>query len=301
LEGARTRLAAKISPDPPAFSFSAIVQLTLINLLWGASSVAAKYCLDAFGPFTLTTLRFLPAGLLLLGLAHRKQSHPPIHRADRPALLLLGAVGIALTYSLFYTGVSRTTATDSSLLFACEPILIALFARLFLHERLRSYQWIGLMVGLLGIWLITGQALGNRIALLALCFETTTSVVGKRLAMIYSGLRIVGLQMLIGSLLLLPLAGWEMLHRPPTLSWQAVSALLYLVLVCSALCYGIWYHLMGRFPISTMGVFILLQPVVGPVFGTLLRGETLRPGSAVGGALVVIGILLTSVHAQKRR
>ncbi len=279
--------------DPPPFTLGVLAQLTLINLLWGASSVAAKYSLDAFGPFTLAALRFLPAGLLL-ALMSAGPKRQPIRRADWPAFLFLGAVGVALTYSLFYAGVSRTTATDSSLLFACEPILIALFARLFLRERLQMRQCSGLLVGLLGIWLIAGQALGNQIALLALCFETTTSVVGKRLTMTYAGLRVVAIQMLIGFLCLLPFAGWEVAHRPPHVTGTALGALLYLVLICSALCYGIWYHLMSRFPISKMGAFILLQPMIGPVYGWLLRGETLRPGSALGGALVILGIFLTS-------
>src|SRR5262245_29252525 len=114
------------------FPPSSLVLLILINLLWAGSQVAAKAALTAVGPFTLTVLRFFPAGLLLLALSRIERESLPIRRADWPGFFGLAFLGIALTYGIFYIGVDRTTATDSSLLFACEPILIALFARLFL-------------------------------------------------------------------------------------------------------------------------------------------------------------------------
>src|SRR6185437_13058308 len=111
------------------------------------------------------------------------QGHrPAFARRDWPALFLLGSVGIALTYFIFYAGVQRTTASDTSLMFACEPLLIALFAVIFLRERLHAMQWLGMFVGIYGIWLIAGQAAGNALAVLGLAVESSVSVVGKRLA-----------------------------------------------------------------------------------------------------------------------
>ena len=56
---------------------------------------------------------------------------------------------------------ARTSANDASLLFACEPLLIALMAFLFLRERLRRVQWAGLLLGLVGIRLIAGGGIGQ--------------------------------------------------------------------------------------------------------------------------------------------
>jgi drug/metabolite transporter (DMT)-like permease len=266
-----------------------------INLLWGASSVAAKHALDAFGPFSLATLRFLPAGMILLLLSRRQGRFPSVPRSDWFSFLLLGVFGIFLTYSIFYVGVTATTASDASLLVAGEPMLIALAARVFLGERLSGRQWFGMLVGLAGVYLIAGQALGNRIALLGLCCESFVSVVAKRLTMKYPGLFVIGIEMLIGSALLLPFAVREVMQRLPTPDTSALLGCLYLVLICSALCYGVWFRLMERFPVSAMGVFILLQPMIGPFYGWVLRNEALRKGSAVGGALVIVGIALTAL------
>ena len=293
--------AVPANPTARGLPASVIVQLTLINLLWGASSVAAKYGLAAFGPFTLTLLRSLPAGLLLFGLARAGGERTPLRREDGPAFFVLAFVGLVLTYGIFYTGMAQATATDASLLFACEPLLIALFARLFLRERLSTQQWSGLLLGLIGVWLITGRELGNLLMLGALCFETATGILGKGLTRRYPGLLIVGTQMLVGSALLLPLAGWEIARHPPALTWQAVAGVCYLALVCSAFCYGVWYFLLHRFPVSTMGVFILVQPVMGPLYGWLLRGEAMSLRTGAGAALVILGITLTSVQPSTSR
>ncbi len=280
---------------------SAVAQLVIINILWGASSAATKYGLAAFGPCSLAVLRFLPAALLLFALCRRQKLLVTMRPPDRLPFFVLGFVGIALTYSILYYGVARTTASDASLLFACEPLLIALAAFLFLRERLRAAQWAGLLLGLVGIRLIAGAGLGNWIALLGLSFECGTSVIGKRLTGRYPGLLVVAWELLIGSLLLLPVALWEIAHHPPVITSSALMGTVFLALICTALCYGVWYRLMERFPVSQLAVFILIQPLCGPLWGWGLRGEGLRPQSALGGALVIAGIALTTMIRGNRQ
>ncbi len=293
--------ASQKKPDAPSAALSpgALAQLVGINVLWGASSVAAKAGLAVFGPFTLTALRFLPAGLLLLALARASGPLPRIRREDRTAFLALSLFGIVLSYGIQYAGIQRTTASDASLLVACEPILIALFARVFLKERLNTRQWGGMLLGLAGIWLIAGQAVGNRIALLGLLFESSVSVLAKRLSGRYPGLFVVAVEMLTGALMLAPLAIAECWRAAPVVTPAGVGGLLYLSLICSALCYGVWYRLLPRFPVSVLGVSILFQPLLGPFYGWLFRGEILRPVSALGGALVLVGIALTTLTGRR--
>jgi len=295
----------EVASAPPrnvaaTLSVGAIAALVGINLLWSVSTVAAKGGLNVFGPLTLTTLRFAPAGLLLLGLVRSQGKLPQVRRQDWPNFLVLAILGIVLTYGIYYTGVKLTTATDAVLLTACEPILIALFARVFLHEYLTKLQWIGLWVGLVGIWLIVGRGgSGNAIALFALCIETTTSVVGKRLTQLYPGLFVVAIETLLGSLLLLPGVGWELAPHPRVLSWGVIGCVLYLSLICSALGYGVWFRLMERYPVSALGAFILIQPLFGPLSGWMFRHEILTQRSAFGAVLVILGVALNALRRSR--
>ena len=271
-----------------------VAALAFCNVLWAASSVGSKYALLSFAPMTLTVLRFLPAGLLLLLLVRMQGKLPKIQREDKPYFFALGLIGIALTYAVFYTGLKQTSASNASLLIAFEVILVALCARIFLGERLNRSQWFGMLLGLCGIYVIAGNAWGDWIVLLGLCLESTVSVLAKRLTSRYPGLFVVAVEFLIGSVLLLPFAVWEWQTHPPVVTTEAIAGWIYLSLGCSAFCYGLWYRLLERYPVSAMGVILLVQPMLGPFFGWLLRHERLTQNSLMGGALVVVGILITT-------
>ncbi len=283
-----------------ALTSGAVGILVGVNLLWSASPVAAKSALTVFSPLTVSALRFGPAGLILLAIARAHGPLPKIALRDWPRFFVLALLGIVLTYGLYYTGVANTSASEAVLLTACEPILIALFARIFLKELLSKQQWVGLWIGLAGMWLLVGGGFGNALALFALCIETTTTVTAKRLTALYPGLFVVAVEMLLGSLLLLPGVGWELVHRHPAVTWEAFAGVLYLGLACSALCYGLWFRLMERYPVSLMGAFILIQPLFGPVSGWLFRHETLTVRGLFGGALVILGVAFNALRFPNR-
>lgn len=296
----RNGLNKKKNHSASALSTSAILLLVVANLLWGASSAAAKVGLSECGPFTLAVLRFFPAGLLLFFIAKAQGTWPrKFQKEDRVNLFLLGFLAITLTYGIFYNGMQSASATDGSLLFACEPLLISLFAVLFLRERLAASQWLGLCLGLFGVWMIAGQATANLVALLGISIETTTSVIGKRLSAKYPGLTLAAFEMLLGSSLLVPFAIWESLHHPPHFTINGVLCLVYLSGVCSAFGFGLWYWLLNRFPISAMSAFILIQPMTGPFYGWLFRHESLTKSSAFGGGMIVLALFLTVLTRRK--
>lgn len=271
-----------------------VALLAFCNVLWAAAAVGSKYALVSFPPLTLTVLRFLPAGLLLLLVVRWQGKLPKIQRADLPYFFALGLIGITITYSLFYTGLLETSASNASLLIACEPIMVAFFARIFLGESLNRNQWFGMLLGLVGIYIIAGNAWGNWVVLLSLCFESTVSVIAKRLAGRYPGSFVVAIEFLIGSALLLPFAIMEWQKSSHHITSEALAGWLYLSLGCSAFCYGVWYRMLERYPVSAMGVLLLVQPMLGPFFGWLLNREQLTARSFYGGALVIFGILITT-------
>ena len=297
---------ATLNSDPQsnvgvALSTSAILLLVVANVLWGASSAAAKVGLSECGPFTLAVLRFFPAGAVLFFISKRQGTWPAtFHREDRLNLFLLGFLAITLTYGIFYSGMQSASATDGSLLFACEPLLISLFAVMFLKERLGGVQWLGLFIGLLGVWKIAGQTTANLVALLGISIETTTSVIGKRLSAKYPGFTLAAFEMLLGSSLLIPFACWESFHHPPHFTLNGILCIAYLSLVCSAFGFGLWYWMLNRYPISSMSAFILLQPMCGPIFGWLFRHEALSRNSAIGGALILLALGMTVVVKKRR-
>lgn len=289
--------------------------LLIINLFWAASAAPAKIAVGGnppapgtFGPFQLAFLR-ITIGAVLMALALRSFHMPMrIARQDVGRFVLAAFFGIVVTYSVFYTGMRSTTASEGSLLFAAEPILIALIAWPTLHERLTRRQVIGMGAGFLGVYAIvcqgwvpriSGAVIGNAVVFASIIFESGASVIGKSLTTRYPGLQVVAVEFGIGALILLPLAGWE-----TATSWNGwpgapqIWSVVFLGTICSFFCYAIWFHLLPRIQISTMAGFLFIQPMLGPFYGRILLGETIGPWTIAGAALVLTGIYLVALGAM---
>ena len=239
--------------------------------------------------------------MLLYLLNSRQFRDEKVNKKDRAGFLILGLVGITLTYGIYFNGLLRTSATDASLLFACEPIIITIIATAVLKERPNQQQWAGLMVGLIGIWVIAGLKLGNWLALLGLSCECFVSVLAKDLTARYAPVSILARQMLLGSLFALPMMIVEILQRPVHFTATSVSGWIYLSLINSALCYGIWFTMVKRYPLSLISIYILIQPLSGPFYAWLFIGEPFTVRTVLGMLLVIAGIVLTSLKLQNRK
>ncbi len=288
------------SPSAPPVSAPSptpvlVFEMVLINLLWAGASVAAKAALSSFTPFQVAFWRFFPAGVLLLVYVRAQGKLPKIERRDIPAFFLIGFLGIFLAYAVFYTGVQQTAAADASLVNACEPLLISFFAVVFLKERMARGQWAGMLIGIAGVLLIAGQAWGGMIALLGMMIECGGSIVGKHLVGRYPWAFTLSMELTIGSAFLAPFALWDTLRHPALPTSGALNGLLYLSLVCTVFCFGVWYRSLTRFPVSLLSVFILLQPMFGPCAGVYFNGDRLSPLSLFGGGLIALGIAFSLV------
>ena len=64
----------------------------------------------------------------------------------------------------------------------------------------------------------------------------------------------------------------------------------------TALGYTLWYHLLGRFPISRVGPFLLLLPVFSILGSVLVLGESLTLYIVLGGVVVIAGLALVVIE-----
>ncbi|MGC8667045.1 MAG: DMT family transporter [Chthonomonadales bacterium] len=287
--------------------------LAAINMLWAASAIAAKAALGSgapnshgVGPWTLGVCRFAPAALVFLLYLRITGQLRPMQKEHRRDFLLIGILGLAFTYGIFYGGLRWTSATEGTLLVSAEPVFIALMARAVLHERLTGSQWAGMGIGFAGVYLLVNRGfqptmsanvLGNIMIAAALCFEAYSGVIGKRLAAYYPGVMVLAIEMLVGSAVMLPWAVWEVCTgRSGLPSAGGAVGMAYLAIVCTMICYGVWFHWLPKFRLSSMAGFLYIQPVMGPVYGRLFLGERLSLWTCIGGIAVVAGVWLVAAR-----
>lgn len=131
--------------------------MVLSTLFWSGAFIAGKYSVAYLPVFTLTFLRFLPASILLYAIM-RWTGHPyRLQKNHIPVFLLTGTVGMFGYHILFFTCLRYTTAINSSIIGATNPVITAVLAFIALKQRLSRLQAAGVCLSFTGVFLtITG-------------------------------------------------------------------------------------------------------------------------------------------------
>src|SRR4030042_739572 len=134
--------------------------------LFSTIEVVSKYLQSGHGAagqvgaVQVAALRFmLAAGFLMPLLLVRRQGRFLIEavQKDGPALALLGAIGVFLTFYLLHSGIESTSASTAAVIFSMNPVFTVLIASIVLRERLGLYGWLGVGLGLVGAFIaVTG-------------------------------------------------------------------------------------------------------------------------------------------------
>ena len=307
-----SRATSGAASFPGRMPLPILLLLVGINLLWAGSSLAAKIALLSIPPMTLAFARFSFAALLMYGVAVALKVDLRVARRDWGAFWTMGILGLALTYLLSYLGLARTTASHYALLHATETVFISALAFFFLREAMPKVKVAGIVLGLLGAYLIVANGLalpplsksvlGSLLITLALTFEAASSILGKGLVARYSPLSVVTYQMLSGAIALAPFSIYELSERaasghllvlPPA---AALWSLLYLIVPCTVLGYTIWFTVLDKREAGEVSVFLFIQPVAGAFLGAYFLGDKITPFTLLGAACVLAAVVLVNLR-----
>jgi drug/metabolite transporter (DMT)-like permease len=280
-----------------------------IYVVWGTTYFAIHVAIQSIPPFLLAASVFTLAGPLLIavvvaagGLAG---GLPPLSHWRSAVLVGIGLVTFGngvLSWAEQYvaTGVA-------ALVVATVPIWLALFARIFLGERLRWPVMVGLGLGFAGLVILIAPAQGGAISLIGVGAVllvalgwSAASVYSKRAPLPANAFLAAGMQMFCGGLVTLGLAlvmGDVQRFHLGHFSSSSVIAYLYLVVAGAVFAIGIFQWLVRNAPLSLVGTYAYVNPVVAAVIGAILLGEHLTPRLLVAGAVIIIGVALV-VAAQ---
>lgn len=269
----------------------ALAALVAASVAWGAVFLFAALALRTLTPLAVVTLRFVIASLALLPLMLWRRERPA--RGDWPAFLAASLLGVPVAMLLLFTGIALAGATISALLLGAFPVFLSLAALAFDRERLRWHGWAATFASALGVALIVGRPgratgwLGPVLVLASLVCFTFWVVFSQRLMRRYSTFAVTSWVILLGTLMLLPLAAWRGLPDPRSLDATTLASLLMLGLLCTAVTYQLWNWGLKRVGTHRSGVIGNLEPLTGALLGVWVLGEPTGLGLWAGGALIL--------------
>lgn len=119
--------------------------------IWGLTFAPSKLALAEMGPFTLASLRFLLALIVVGAIALPQVRQVSLRRLPWPTLSLLGLTGIALYFGFQNLSLARTSATDAGLIAGAVPAITAAMSAVVLRERVSPVRVAGIATSILGV------------------------------------------------------------------------------------------------------------------------------------------------------
>ncbi|MEQ5801072.1 DMT family transporter [Halomonas sp. H10-9-1] len=290
----------------------------LFVVLWSTGFIGAKFGLPYAEPFTFLFIRSALTLALLAPLAHWLSGEWP--RDSRlwghiavSGLLVHGAYLGGVFYGI-YLGMPAGLA---SLLVGLQPLLTAGLAGPLLGERLTTRQWLGLMLGLVGVALVLGGKLdpgeglfqGFGLGALGAVLVALLGITGGTL---YQKRHCTGMPLLSGTvvqyLATVTLFGLgALLFEERSVEWAPVFTLTlgWLVLVLSISAILLLMALIKRGEASRVASLFYLVPPVTALQAWWLFDEALPPASLAGMAIAIAGVVLVvkgqPARADRRR
>lgn len=275
--------------------------------LWSVNYLVARWAPGVIAPHMLALGRWTVATLVLLAFCHREIAAKRHRvRAEAGHFLVLGALGMWVCGAFVYIGGRSTTAVNIGLLYAASPVLIALASALWLRERFGGLQVAGVALALAGVlhvllrgqWSAIGELTLNRgdlwVAVAVVCW-TAYSLLLRAWPSAFSPLARLTLISAGGVLVLIPFAAWEALAwLPSELSWRSLALVLAAALVPGAGAYAAYSFMQRTLGAARVSVVLYLGPLYSAVVGWAVLGEPVHLFHALGAALILPGIWLST-------
>ncbi len=278
----------------------------LAGCCWGTGFFFGKIAFSRLGVGHYVLYRFLFACLGLLPIVEAPRFSRPQWK-----ILLIGAfLGVPLQFMVQFEGLKLTTVSHAALMVGTMPVILAVGATLFSHERLDLKGWLALLASTIGIALIVlsashgdmggGSIRGDLLVVASLIIALGWVLINQRLmgqgcppSAVSSWTLITGAAMLVP---------WVLLRDglPPVrgLGWHVWFAVAASGLLCTAAATLLWNWGIHRVPASRAGVFLNIEPALGSILGVGILGERLGYGAWIGGVLIIgaVIVLTTTGH-----
>jgi drug/metabolite transporter (DMT)-like permease len=271
--------------------------LVTIALMWGSSFLFIAIGLEAFAPGVITLAR-VALGTAVLGLFARAWA--PVDRSDLPRIALLGAVWVAIPFSLFPISQQWISSSVAGMINGAMPIFAVAWATILLRQLPGWRQTVGIGIGFSGIVLVfvpelqgsTANAFGAFLALLAVFFYGLAANLAVPLQQRYGALPVIFRVQAVSLVLVAPLGLLGLSES--TWSVESALAMIPLGIFGTGFALVLMATLAGRVGGPRASIAIYFLPLVAIVLGVALLDETVAPVALAGVGLILAGAWIAS-------
>jgi drug/metabolite transporter (DMT)-like permease len=278
--------------------------LLLLAAIWGASYLFIKVALEDVEPAPMMAIRALGAAVVLAGYlaltlgAGRAAAEL---RASWRAAVVLGTFNAAIPFWLVAWGEKHIDSSVAGIAQSTVPIFTFLLAMRFLpHEHVGATRIAGVALGFLGVAVLAGfdprggwlAVAGTLAVVLSSLSYASSGVYGQRRVRTVAGPVLATGSMLVGGLILLPLALFQLPREAPDAA--TVASLAALTILGTAFAQLVLFRMLRLFGSRRLSLVTYLMPGFAVAYGAVLLDEPLTAAALGGLVLILAGVALAS-------
>jgi drug/metabolite transporter (DMT)-like permease len=298
-----------MTPSNPPKRFHAIIAFGLVYVLWGSTYLAIRIAVEHLTPLMMGGMRFVSAGLLMLGFRALGGHRIRVQRRDLLRLLIIGT--LLLVTSNVVLGWAETFIPTglAALLAAVIPLWFLILERLtHSTDHLSPRGVAGIALGIVGVAILlwpdvsghagfgARQLFGSILVLWAGISWAFGSILVKRWHMPIDPYTASGWQMLFGGSVsgLLALAHGDFHRMAWAGSARSLWAIVYLITAGSLVGFTAYVWLLKNIPIAKVATYAYVNPVIAVILGCAFHGEKIDAYMLAGSVVVILSVILVT-------
>lgn len=293
------------SSPPQSTRLAVLVPFAIVTLIWGSTWIVIRDQLGHVPASWSVTYRFLIAGVAMLGWALWQRESLKLDARGWAFALALGLTQFCLNFNFVYRAEAHITSGLVAVVFALLLVPNAVFARIFLGQRMGAQLLAGSAVAVAGVALLfvhearadpTGideLLLGIGLTMAAVLSASIANVMqATPTAKTYPMATMLGIAMLLGAALDAAFA-WAT-TGPPVIEarWGYWLGTLYLGLAGSALAFPLYFGVLRTIGPAKAAYSSVIVPVIAMLLSTLFEGYRWSLLAAAGAVLVAAGLVV---------
>jgi drug/metabolite transporter (DMT)-like permease len=277
--------------------------LGTVYVVWGSTYLGIAYAIESMPPFLMLAIRFAIAGALMLGweLLRNGRSILPTRREVRDSAIV-GSLLLGIGNGFVAFGEQSVPSGIAAILIALMPVWLAVLGWVYFRDRLPKIVILGVLVGLVGvvllIWPFGGGIVFDLLGIAALILSPVgwshgSLFAARRAQLPRQALVATALQMLFGSVFLLlegVLTGEVGRFHPEAITLRSLLALVYLITIGSMLAFNAYAWLLRHAPLSLIGTYAYVNPVVAVALGAIFLAEPISARTLIASAVIVAAV-----------
>ena len=282
-----------------------------IYLIWGSTYLLNKIAVGQLEPFMLAGVRFLSASFIMFLIVKVSRKSLKVTMVQLKNAAIAGFLFLAIGNGVVVWALSYVDSGLAALTIASQPLIVLLLLWILENKRIKLFSWVGVFVGLLGMYLLISQ---NQITSSPESLKGILMIIGCVITWGYASIFVgkaelpknylvnSAYQMFFGSLWLILMSMIKQEHWISPYEWEinVKWSMLGLIIFGSIVAFTSFNYLLRTVSPEKVATSTYINPIVAMILGYLVLKETISTQSVVAAVVLLTGVYFINMKRDPR-